>query len=102
MANPFANYIHNALRQIEGANQMLLDKVGSREVELKGLKEEIKRSYEDRIAFQKVVFGLLCDRLNGDVPCKLCGGVATTQSKKGKEVSESWGRGEGSTIGIIG
>ena len=38
MANLFANYIHDALRWIERANQMLLDKVGAIEVELKGLK----------------------------------------------------------------
>ena len=68
---------------------MLLDKVGAIEVEIKGLKEEIRRSYEDMTAFQKAVFGLLCHRLNDEAPCNSCGGVATTQSKKEKEVSES-------------
>ena len=45
MANPFANYIHDALCRIQGTNQMLLDNVGAIEVELKDLKEDIKRSY---------------------------------------------------------
>ena len=75
MANPFANYIHDALRQIKGTNQMLLDNVGAIEVELKDLKEDIRRSYEDRTAFQKPVFGFLFDRLNGNAPCNSCGRV---------------------------
>ena len=41
MANPFANYIHDALRRIEWTNQMLLDKVSVIKVKFKGLKEEI-------------------------------------------------------------
>ena len=31
---------------------------------------------------------MLVDRLNGDAPCNLCGGVSATRSKKGKEVSD--------------
>ena len=32
---------------------------------------------------------MLCNKLNGELPCNSCGGVAATQSKKGKEVNES-------------
>ena len=88
MANPFANYIHDDLRQIAGANQMLLDKVGAIKVELKSLKEESRRSYEERTTFQKAVFGLLFNRLNGDAPCNLCSGVLAAQLNKVKEVSD--------------
>ena len=75
MVNLFTNYIHNALHQIEWTNQMLLDKVSAIEVEIKGLKEEIRRVKKDRTTFQNVVFGLLCDKLNDDAPCNSCARV---------------------------
>lgn len=64
MANSFTNYVVDMLRRMDQKYDLLIDEVMKFDMELKNVKEVMKRRKDERRSYEKVVFDMLINGLN--------------------------------------